>query len=173
MQVADQQDVISRVQHNAWHKYITLIRTGQLKLCRNWWVTVDPRNLCTKCTCANLCVVRKCSWLTVRCYSTVIAGVFHYHLRQHHNFVFFHEFRVYTALELGTYTCVKHKERPNSFNHNMHTLPGKKTLSEIYSNLPAKGLVFPSSLGQTLLSQRQSKRLSTHCPAQHTLSKRC
>ena len=32
-----------------------------------------------------LCVGRKCSWCTVRCYITVAPGVFRYHLRQHHH----------------------------------------------------------------------------------------
>jgi len=37
-------------------------------------VTVEPMNLCTKCTCAHLWVGRKCSWCTACCYSTVAAG---------------------------------------------------------------------------------------------------
>jgi len=49
------------------------------------WVTVDPTNLCTRCTCANLCVGRNFSCYTVRCYSRVAAGAFRYHWRQHHH----------------------------------------------------------------------------------------
>ena len=71
--------------HPFCHERPTLIGTSQLKLCRNQWVTVDPTNLCTSCTCANLCLGRKCSWCTVRCYSTVATGAFRYQLGKHHH----------------------------------------------------------------------------------------
>ena len=62
-------------------------RNNQLTICINQWVTTNPTNLCTRCTCENLCLGRKCSWCTVRNYknSTVAAGAFCCHLRQHHH----------------------------------------------------------------------------------------
>ena len=63
----------STVLHPFWHERPMLIGTCQLKLCRNQWFTLEPTNSCTKCTCANLYVGRKCSWYTVRCYKTVAA----------------------------------------------------------------------------------------------------
>jgi len=60
-------------------------KMSHLKLCRNQWVTVEPKNLCIRCTCVHLCVRRKCSWCTVRCYSRIAAGIFRYHQHQHHH----------------------------------------------------------------------------------------
>jgi len=47
-----------------------------LKKYRNEAVTADPTILCNRCSGTSLSVGRKCSWCTVRCYSTVAAGVF-------------------------------------------------------------------------------------------------
>jgi len=51
--------------HFFWHERPTLNRGSQLKTCRSHWITVDPINHCTRCTCAHLCVGRKCSLCTV------------------------------------------------------------------------------------------------------------
>jgi len=40
-------------------------------------VTVDPMNPWARRTCANLCVGRKCSSYTVRCYSSLAAGSYY------------------------------------------------------------------------------------------------
>jgi len=69
----------STVLHPFWHRRPTLSGTSQHKLCRSQWMTVDPNNLCTRCTCTHLSLGRKCSWCTVRCYSTVTVGVFRHH----------------------------------------------------------------------------------------------
>jgi len=67
----------------------SVIGAIQLKLCRNLRVSVNPTNLRARCTCANLCVGRKCPWCnvcvgSVHSYSTSAEEALHYHLRQHH-----------------------------------------------------------------------------------------
>jgi len=38
-----------------------------------------PKNICARCTCAHLCVGRKCPWRSMRCYSRVAAAIIRYH----------------------------------------------------------------------------------------------
>jgi len=66
----------STVLHPFWHERSKLNGTSHLRLWINQRETIDPRNLCTMCAYAYLCVGKKCSWCTVHCYNTVAAGVF-------------------------------------------------------------------------------------------------
>jgi len=45
---------------------------GTSQLTWNQWVTVDPKNLSPGCSCANLCVGRKCWWCTPHCCSRTL-----------------------------------------------------------------------------------------------------
>jgi len=70
----------------------------------------------------------------------------------------------YSALEFGLYACIKYRDRLNNFNLNMHTL----LVGSIHQHRsPAESLqVYPLKPGQTMLVQRRTRRVSTHCPAQ-------
>jgi len=61
--------------------------------------------------------------------------------------------------EFGPYACIQLRERPNNFNLSMHTLPPSGILSSAQH-------VYPTPQpGQTVLAERQSRRVSTHRPA--------
>ena len=164
-------------------------------------MTVDQRNLCTRCTCAYLCVLEESvhdaqfvvtaqlqqeSSLIINVSITMspnhtlpyctsasfptrglkspkrIAHLLVLTLRRT-QLISSTNFR-YSALEFGPYACIKHRDRLNNFNLNMHTL----LVGSIHQHSSlAEGLQeYPLKPGQTVLAQRRNRRDSTHRPAQ-------
>jgi len=160
----------STVPHPVWSERPTPIETSQLKWSRIQSVTVDIANLCTMCIFAHLCVGRKFSWCTVRCYSTAEAGGL-VNITMLTNHIFLYLWLIYNVciqvshedlgaslvsssnswyygVGFGPYTCNKHSEQ--STNFNIHTLP----VGFIHRhNLPAADLrLFLCQTGRSVLA---------------------